>query len=158
MQQLQQDDSYFLAVDGKAAMPSTRRFLKGRERLDKTIYQIIEERRRSGRDHGRSALDAGLGSRDEEGDGSGMSDEQLRDEATTVFLAGHETTATALTWTWYLLSTNPEAESKFHAEIDEVLGGRLPTAEDYPKLKYTEMVFAESMRLFPPAWIIGRRP
>jgi cytochrome P450 len=86
-----------------------------------------------------------------------MTDQQLRDEAMTIFLAGHETTANALTWTWYLLSQNPEAEAKFHAEIDEVLGGQSPTAEHYPRLRYTEMVFAEAMRLYPPAWIIGRR-
>ncbi len=156
MQQFNRLTLPFSQLMEKLPLPSTRRFLKGRERLDKTIYQIIEERRRSGRDHG-DLLSMLVSARDEEGDGSGMSDEQLRDEAMTIFLAGHETTATALTWTWYLLSTNPEAESKFHAEIDEVLGGRLPTAEDYPKLKYTEMVFAESMRLFPPAWTIGRR-
>jgi cytochrome P450 len=74
-----------------------------------------------------------------------------------IFLAGHETTATALTWTWYLLSQHPDIEAKFHAEIDQVLKGSLPTVEDYPRLRYTEMIFAESMRLYPPAWIIGRR-
>jgi len=92
-----------------------------------------------------------------EGDGSGMTDEQLRDEAMTIFLAGHETTANGLTWTWYLLSQNAEVEARFHAEIDEVLKGELPTAEDFPRLRYTEMIFAEAMRLYPPAWIIGRR-
>ena len=86
-----------------------------------------------------------------------MTDEQLRDEAMTIFLAGHETTANALAWTWYLLSQNPEAEARFHAEVDEALGSRTATAEDFPRLRYTEMVFAESMRMYPPAWIIGRR-
>ena len=71
-------------------------------------------------------------------------------------MAGHETTANALTWTFYLLSQNPEAEAKFHAELDEVLGEREITPEDYGRLKYTEHVLAESMRLFPPAWAIGR--
>ena len=74
----------------------------------------------------------------------------------TIFLAGHETTANALTWTWYLLSQNPEVEAKLHQEIDQVLGGRLPASEDVPQLQYTEMVLAESMRLYPPAWALGR--
>jgi cytochrome P450 len=74
----------------------------------------------------------------------------------TIFLAGHETTANALTWTWYLLSQNPEAEARLHQEIDEALRGRLPTFADVPQLKYTEMVLAESMRLYPPAWALGR--
>ena len=86
-----------------------------------------------------------------------MSDLQLRDELLTLALAGHETTANALTWTWYLLSQSPQAESRFHAEIDTVLQARLPTIDDIPKLTYTESVFAEGMRLYPPAWIIGRR-
>jgi len=75
----------------------------------------------------------------------------------TIFLAGHETTANALTWTWYLLSQHPDVEARFHAEIDLVLGGRLPTADDLVALPYTRMVLAESMRLYPPAWIVGRR-
>ena len=86
-----------------------------------------------------------------------MSDRQLRDEAMTIFLAGHETTANALTWTWYLLSQHPQVEARFHAEIDQVLEGRLPTADDVPALRYTEMVLAEAIRLYPPAWITGRR-
>jgi cytochrome P450 len=81
----------------------------------------------------------------------------VRDEALTIFLAGHETTANALTWTWYLLSQNPDAESKFHQELQFILGSRSPSVEDFPQLRYTEMVLAESMRLFPPAWAIGRR-
>jgi cytochrome P450 len=84
-----------------------------------------------------------------------MTDAQVRDEAVTIFLAGHETTANALTWTWYLLSQNPEAEARLHAEVD-ALGGP-PGLADLPKLAWTERVFAESMRLYPPAWIIGRR-
>jgi cytochrome P450 len=137
-------------------LPATRRFQKARERLDATIYRIINERRASGEDRG-DLLSMLIQARDEEGDGSGMTDEQLRDEAMTIFLAGHETTANALTWTWYLLSQHPEIEAKFHAEVDDVLKGVLPTAEDFPRLRYTEMVFAEAMRLYPPAWIVGRR-
>jgi cytochrome P450 len=86
-----------------------------------------------------------------------MTDLQVRDEAMTLFLAGHETTANALSWTFYLLSRNPIAEAHLHAEVDEVLGSRAPTFEDVAKLHYTEMVVSESMRLFPPAWGIGRR-
>lgn len=156
MQQFNRLTLPFSQLLEKLPLPSTRRFLQGRERLDRTIYRIIDERRRSGRDHG-DLLSMLVAARDEEGDGSGMSDEQLRDEAMTIFLAGHETTANALTWTWYLLSQNPEAERRLHAEIDQVIGDRLPTAEDFPRLKYAEMVFAESMRIYPPAWLIGRR-
>ena len=86
-----------------------------------------------------------------------MSDEQLRDEVMTLFLAGHETTANALAWTWYLLSQNPEVEAKLHAELDAVLAGNLPTVDDVQKLTYTEKVLTESMRLFPPVWVMGRR-
>ncbi|WP_213803401.1 cytochrome P450 [Granulicella sp. dw_53] len=89
-----------------------------------------------------------------------MSDAQVRDEVLTIFLAGYETVANALTWTWYLLSQNPEAEARLHAELDTVLGvgdqQRLPTLADYPNLRYTEQAFAESMRLYPPAWAMGR--
>ncbi len=135
-------------------LPSVRRFERARAQLDETIYRIIGERRRSGEDRG-DLLSMLLLTEDEEGTG-GMSNEQIRDESLTLFLAGHETTANALTWTWYLLSQNPEAESRFHAELDEVLGGRPPTPDDFARLKYTEAVVAESMRIYPPAWSIGR--
>ena len=137
-------------------LPSNRRFDKARQMLDDVIYGIIRERRASKVDRG-DFLSMLLMAQDEEGGTGGMTDQQVRDEALTIFLAGHETTATGLTWTWYLLSQNPEAEAKLHAEIDSVLEGRLPTFEDLPKLRYAEMVFAESMRLYPPVWIIGRR-
>ena len=87
-----------------------------------------------------------------------MTDAQLRDETLTLFLAGHETTANALAWSWHLLGANPEAEAHFHAEIDTVLGGRTPAGEDVAALPYTRGVFAEAMRLFPPAYLIGREP
>ncbi len=138
----------------KLPLPSVKRFERARNTLDRTIYGIIEERRKSGEDRG-DLLSMLLLAQDE--DASGMSDKQVRDEALTLFLAGHETTANALAWTWYLLSQNPEAESPMHAEIDEVLDGRPPTFDDLPNLRYTEMVFSESLRLFPPAWGIGRR-
>jgi cytochrome P450 len=146
----------FAGLLEKLPLPSNYRFLKARELLDRTIYRIIEDRRVSGEDRG-DLLSMLLMAQDEEGDGTGMSDLQLRDEAMTIFLAGHETTANALTWTWYLLSQHAEVEKRFHAEIDAVLGDRVATADDFPKLVYTEMVLAESMRLYPPAWTLGRR-
>lgn len=140
----------------KLPLPQKRRFERAKERLDATIYRMIEERRRSGENQG-DLLSMLLHARDEEGDGRGMTDKQVRDEALTIFLAGHETTANAMTWTWYLLSENPDVEAKLHAEIDSVLAsGRPPTFEDVAQLRYTEMVLAESMRLYPPAWAIGR--
>jgi cytochrome P450 len=137
-------------------LPSNFRFARARARLDETIYRIINERRSTGEDRG-DLLSMLLLATDTEGDGTGMSDRQLRDEAMTIFLAGHETTANALTWTWYLLSEHPEVEARLHAEIDSVLEDKLPTAEDFSRLPYTEMVLAEAMRLYPPAWAIGRR-
>jgi len=139
----------------KLPLPSMRRFEKARDRLDQTIYGLIHERRKSGEDMG-DLLSMLLLAQDEEGDGGRMTDRQVRDEALTLFLAGHETTANALTWTWYLLSQNPECEAKLHQEIDPVLRGRAPQMTDLPQLRYTEMVFAEAMRLYPPAWAIGR--
>jgi len=145
----------FFELLQKLPLPQLRRFDNARARLDAIIYRLIEERRRSGEDRG-DLLSMLLLAQDTEGDGGAMTDEQLRDEVMTLFLAGHETTANWLTWTWYLLSQNPEAEAKLHAEIDGVLGGRLPSFEDVAQLKYTETVLAESMRLYPPAWAIGR--
>ena len=125
------------------------------EKIDSIIYKIINERRKTGNDAG-DLLSMLLLAQDED-DGGKMTDKQVRDEALTLFLAGHETTANALVWTWYLLSQNPEAEKKFHEEIDRIFPNKeLPKFEDYPKLRYTEAVLAESMRLFPPAWIVGR--
>ncbi|MEP7273831.1 MAG: cytochrome P450 [Acidobacteriota bacterium] len=136
-------------------LPQNRRFQQARERLDSTIYRIIDEHRASETDNG-DLLSMLLLAQDTEGDGGSMTDEQVRDEAMTIFLAGHETTANALTWTWYLLSQHPEVEERLHREIESVLGNRLPTAEDVPNLRYTEMVFSEAMRLYPPAWLLGR--
>jgi cytochrome P450 len=137
-------------------LPARYRFQRARARLDAVIYRIIHERRQGGADRG-DLLSMLLLAQDDEGDGRGMSDEQLRDEAMTIFLAGHETTANALTWTWYLLSQSAEVESKLHAELDAVLeGARRPTTEDLARLPYTEMVVNEAMRLYPPAWGVGR--
>jgi len=139
----------------KLPLPWVRRFHKARARLDRTIYRLIAERRANPADTG-DLLSMLMLARDEEGEG-GLTDVQVRDEALTLFIAGHETTAVALTWTWYLLSQNPAAQRKMHAEIDAVLGERLPSFDDVPRLPYTEHVFAESLRLYPPAWAIGRK-
>jgi cytochrome P450 len=122
-------------------------------RLDKIIFRFIEQRRVSGKDRG-DLLSMLLAAQDE--DGSRMSDRQLRDEAMTIFLAGHETTANALSWTWLLLSQNRSCEDKLHAELTTVLDGRTPKMEDLPNLRYVNNVISESMRLYPPAWGMAR--
>jgi cytochrome P450 len=139
----------------KLPLPYVRRFEKARARLDATIYGLIRERRKSGEDSG-DLLSMLLFARDEEKDDARMNDEEVRDEALTLFLAGHETTANALTWTWYLLSQHPEVERRLHAEIDNVLQGHAPELADIPQLRYAEMILAEALRLYPPAWAIGR--
>ena len=139
----------------KLPLPQTMRFRRALDRLDRTVYAIIDDRRKSGDDRG-DLLSMLLLAVDEEGDGSGMTDRQLRDEAMTLFLAGHETTANALAWTWYLLAKNPAVLDALHHELDDVLGDRLPVPADYARLPYTEMVVAESMRMFPPAWAVSR--
>ncbi len=145
----------FADILERLPIPTLRRARTARGKLDALIYGMIHERRRSGRDHG-DLLSMLLKAQDED-DGSVMSDRQVRDEAMTIFLAGHETTANALTWTWYLLSQDAAAEQRLHDEIGRVLGDRLPTIADLPALAFTEQVATESMRLYPPAWIIGRR-
>jgi cytochrome P450 len=146
----------FPQVLEKLPLPSNYKLQRARNQLDAIIYRIINERRKSGEDRG-DLLSMLLLATDVEGDGTGMTDQQLRDEVMTLFLAGHETTANLLTWTWYLLSQHPEAESKLHSEIDETLEGHVPSSDDFVNLKYSEMVLAEAMRLYPPAWAIGRR-
>ena len=145
----------FAAILQKLPLPRVKRLRRAIATLDSTIYRMIEERRASGEDRG-DLLSMFLLAQDEEGDRGGMSNTQLRDEVMTLFLAGHETTANALAWTWYLLSLHPQVERELHLEIDALLGDRAPIPADYPRLPYTEMVVAESMRLFPPAWVIGR--
>jgi cytochrome P450 len=134
--------------------PGNLRFRLAARHLRKVVLGIIAERRCQGRDHG-DLLSMLLEARDEQ-TGESMKDEQLRDEILTLILAGHETTATALSWTWYLLSDNPEVEHRLHTEVDEVLGGREASITNLPKLKYTAMVIDEAMRLYPPVWAIGR--
>jgi len=134
-------------------LPSNRRFERSKAALHAVMDRMIARRRSSGA-AGEDVLSLLLRAQE---DGAGMSDAQVRDEAMTLFLAGHETTSNALTWTWYLLSQHEDVEAKLHAELDEVLGGRLPTVADVPRLRLTEMVLTESMRILPPAWAIGRR-
>lgn len=136
--------------------PANRRFARHRATLDEAVHRIIRERRKDG-SGGEDLLSMLLEAVDEE-TGESMDDRQLRDEVMTIFLAGHETTANALTWTFYLLGKHPEVARKLREELDTVLGGRLPTAEDYRALPYTKMIFQESMRLYPPAWILARAP
>jgi len=139
----------------KLPLPSIRRFEKARRQLDATVYGLIRQRRNSGEDTG-DLLSMLLLTQDEDSGGP-MTEKQARDEALTLLLAGHETTAQALTWTWYLLSQYPECERRLHEEVDSVLQGRLPSFEDLARLHYTEMVFAEALRMYPPAWAIGRK-
>jgi cytochrome P450 len=138
----------------KLPLPAVHRFRAARGRLDAVIYRMIREHRERGGDQG--DLLSMLMSAQEE-DGSRMSDLQIRDEVMTLFLAGHETTSNALTWTWALLAQHPEVEEVFHAELQTALAGRPPTFDDLSCLPYTRAVLAESMRLYPPAWIVGRR-
>jgi len=135
-------------------LPTSQLLKRAVGRLDKVIYGIIEQRRASGQLSG-DLLSAFLQAQDDEG--VGMTDRQLHDEIMTLFLAGHETTANVLSWTWLLLGQNPETEQKLIEELERVLGGRVPTPADLPQLVYTDMVLRESMRLYPPVWVIGRR-
>lgn len=134
-------------------LPRNRRYLAAVRRLDALVYRFIAARRRVEGDRG-DLLSMLLAARDE--DGRGMTDVQVRDEVITLFLAGHETTAIALSWTWYLLARHPEAEARLAEELETVLDGRAPTLEDLPRLSYTEQVIKESMRRYPPAYAFGR--
>ena len=156
-------------------IPGITRFRASKKQLDSVVERLIQQHRQ--------AMDAGFAGPDQDrgdllsmlltsrvevldadgnptGEVESMSDAQVRDEVLTIFLAGYETVANGLSWTWYLLSQNPEVEAKLHAELDAVLGTgpsrRPPALADYPALRYTEQVFAESMRLYPPAWAMGR--
>jgi cytochrome P450 len=132
-----------------------RLFRKNRRELDSVMDGIIAERRRNPGDRG-DLLSMLLAAKDEE-TGEQMNDNQLRSEVKTLLLAGHETTSNALCWTLYLLSQNPGAEAELHRELDSVLGGRLPSIEDLPHLPYLRMVIDESLRVYPPAWLVARR-
>src|SRR4051812_1716065 len=149
-------------------LPSNFRFLKSLSLVHGIIDRFIAQHREAGVDRG-DLLSMLMRARDAGGDvtigesgagaepGEGMTDKQLRDEIFTLFTAGHETTANALTFTWYLLARHPQVEGRLHEEVDAVLGGRAPTAADVERLPYTRAVLSESMRLYPPAWIVTRQ-
>jgi cytochrome P450 len=132
--------------------PGLGAFVRARKRIDAVVHRMIAAHRQRG-PHGGSLLDMMLAASPDQ---SPDSEQSLRDQVITIFLAGYETVANALSWTWYLLSQNPECERRFHQEIDRELQGRLPSFDDVPRLRYVEMVLAESMRLYPPAWAMGR--
>jgi cytochrome P450 len=138
----------------KLPLPMNRRFDDAVVRLDRVVRTLIEERRQRGSLDGDDLMATYLSARDDAGEG--MSDTQLRDEVLTLVLAGHETTALALGWTLLLLAQHPEVCTRLRAELGEVLGDRSPTVADLPRLRYTDAVFKESMRLYPPAWSTGR--
>ena len=143
------------ALKMKLPLRSTRNFYRSLADLDDLIYGIIKQARET-IDAQDNLLGTLIRATDTEGDGTGLNDVQLRDEVMTLFLAGHETTAVALTWTWYLLATHPEVEARLHAELDEVLGGRTPGFDDLPNLTYTRKIISESLRLYPPVYLLDR--
>jgi cytochrome P450 len=137
--------------------PGIYGFAKAKKKVDAVVYRMIDAHRRKG-EHSGDLLDMMLrAEEDSPAENVGKQNESLRDQVITIFLAGYETVANALTWTWYLLSQNPAAERKLHNEVDQMLGGRNPSFGDVPTLRYVEAVFAESMRLYPPAWAMGRQ-
>jgi len=144
----------FLPIVDRLPIPSNRRFDEAVRTLDKVVYDMIAAQRRRKDSNGADLLSMLMGARDE--DGSRMDDRQLRDEVMTLFLAGHETTAIAMSWTFYLLSENPHVDEALAEELARVLAGRTPTVADLPKLPYATQVITESMRMFPPAWSLGR--
>jgi cytochrome P450 len=146
--------TYKWILDNRLPTPANRRFHRTARRLDEIVFGIINERRASQTDRG-DLLSMLLAAQDD--DGGQMTDQQLRDEAMTLFLAGHETTALVLTWTWYLLAQNPDAEARLHAELDSALSGRAPTMADLPALKYADQIIKEALRLYPPAYAMGRQ-
>lgn len=135
--------------------PGNLRYFRAVRALDTVVHEIIDERRQSGEDRG-DLLSMLMLARDEE-TGESMSDAQLRNEVMTLILAGHETTANTLTWTWYLLAQHPDVEHRLHEELASVLNGRTPTLEDLPRLPYARMILDEALRLYPPAWGMSRK-
>jgi len=133
--------------------PGLFEFRRAIQKLEETVYEVVDRHRRSGKDSG-DLLSMLVAARDE--DGNPMSDRQIRDEVMTFLLAGHETTALALSWAWHLLAENPAADGELNDELQRVLGDRLPKVSDLPSLPYAEGVIKESMRLYPPAWALGR--
>ncbi len=151
------------AVPAWLPTPGNLRFRRAFQVLDGTVRETIRQRRRNDgsppqvENSGSGDLLSILTDARDPESGERMNEQQLRDEVMTMVIAGHETVASALAWTWYLLSQSPDAEAKLHEEVDRVLDGHLPTANDLPRLPYTAMVFDEALRLYPPAWIITRK-
>jgi cytochrome P450 len=141
------------AIPDAIPIPGNIRYVRAVRRIDQLVSKIIRERRERGEDRG-DLLSMLMLARDDEG--QSMSEGQLRDEVITLLLAGHETTALTLSWTWYLLAQHPDVDTKLAAELRDVLGGRSPTVGDLPQLRFTEQVVTEAMRLYPPAWGFGR--
>jgi len=137
-------------------LPSIRRKLRAIRYLNETIDAMIRERRTSKEDRG-DLLSMLLHATDDEGDGKGLTDEQVRHEAMTLFLAGHDTTAGTLPWVWYLLAKHPDAHARLVEELERALQGRTPTADDLPQLRYTHMVVKETLRLYPQAYVLFAR-
>jgi cytochrome P450 len=134
--------------------PANLRLRRAARQLDDIVFTMIKARRASGEDRG-DLLSMLLHAQDDV-DGRRMTDQQLRDEAMTLFMAGHETTANTLAWVWLLLAENPDTEAKLHAELDEVLGGRAPELPDLPRLRYADWVVTEALRVYPTVWMLGR--
>jgi cytochrome P450 len=153
---LRWDSLPFARLLAKLPLPGNKRFYRARDNLDAIVYLLMAERRQ-GDGQGADLLSLLLAARDAD-TGEPMEDRQVRDEAITLFGAGHETTAGALTWSYHLLGRYPEARERMHEEIDEVLGGRLPAVEDLPRLIWTDAVLSEAMRLYPPVIGAPRRP
>ncbi|MGH7293791.1 MAG: cytochrome P450 [Polyangiaceae bacterium] len=149
-------DPIAMSVPGwdRLPTPHNRRFRAAVERLDGIVRELLRSHRAGTTGDGKDLLSMLMSARDD--DGSGMSDDQLRDETITLVLAGHETTAIALTFTWMLLSQHPAVRERLEAELDDVLGDRAPTFADLPRLGLTDRIVRESLRLYPPAWSIGR--
>ncbi|MFC6063523.1 cytochrome P450 [Streptomyces ochraceiscleroticus] len=142
-----------LFLPGWIRTPGRRRLLRAVATIDAEVHRLIRARQRHGGTEDRDdLLSRLLAARDEEG--RPLTTQEVRDEAATLWAAGHETTSTALTWTWYLLSRSPEARERLTAELDEVLGGRPPTIDDYDRLPWTRQIIKEALRLYPPAWLI----
>jgi cytochrome P450 len=136
-------------------LPTNKKYDLALKRIGKMMYDLIEKRRGTRRDEG-DLLSMLLSAKDESR--GGMSDTQLRDEVLILFAAGHVSTANALTWAWYLLSQNPTVQTRMCSEVDATIEkNRLPEAKDFEKLEYTTKVFTESMRLYPPAWVLVRQ-
>lgn len=147
--------AYFLFFEKDMRIPIIKKFYQIKDEVDKIIGDIIKLDRKKSNSDGNDFLSMLMNARDED-TGATMSDEQLRDEIMTMFVAGHETTSASLSWAWYLLGKNPEIDQLFYQEVKEKIGDKLPNADDYQLLSKTRNIFKETMRLYPPAWTIAR--